>query len=517
MSLYLGDHKFGVGLSCGEEGILHAANRLLEMKGQCKLDFHAWYLDDGTIAGDSMEVAKALSIIQAEGSSRGVHLNVRKTELFCPCVDPRSQDDRVFQANIGVKMLGGTVSCNLQFCSDLVKHKIDKTLQLMESVKQLHDPQSEFLLLRSCAGVSNLYFNMRTTQPDSLQQIISSYDRPLVQFLQHIVIRDGAGFGLIQQRIAMLPMKDGGLGVHTMEDTRKYCFLSSYCQMRNLQEVILNLPPDSEPSLIFQHALSQFMQVCGLSSFNINTFATRPMKSLEIQYFEVVKKDMPSKFVMSERDTILWKSNRLDHAQDYLKAIPICGLNQTLGPRQFRAVVSYRLGVHIFNTIDGCACCKRKMDVYGDHALHCASEVGIKFRHDFVRDVISDIFYKAGVAARKEVNLGLSSDDGKDLKPVDILVYNWVNGQDFYFDVTGVSPFASINGRTFVPGVAISNAISRKRAKYLDKVSTHGYGFGVLAFSTLGQLSEDMVFILKRLRNCIANYDLNYKIGNSLF
>lgn len=153
-------------------------------------------------------------------------------QLFWPCVDPRSQDDGVFPASIsipthGVKMLGGLVSCNLQFCSDLVKHKIDKTLQLMESVKQLHDPQSELLLLRSCAGVSKLYFDLRTTQPEAHQQIISCYDRPLTQFLQHIVTGDGAGFGLLQQRIATLPMKDGGLGVHTMEDTSKYCFLAS--------------------------------------------------------------------------------------------------------------------------------------------------------------------------------------------------------------------------------------------------------------------------------------------------
>lgn len=196
---YLGDHQFGVGVPYGAEGILHAANRLLEMKGtdhtipmliidfsnafnmvdrttlirevrlrcpnisrwvefcyasparlyyneyiissslgvqqgdplgtllfalvlhplvnmissQCTLDFHTWYLTDGTVAGDTLEVAKALSIIQAEGSSRGLHLNINKTELFCPCSDPRSQAKGVFPASIsrpscGVKLLGGT-------------------------------------------------------------------------------------------------------------------------------------------------------------------------------------------------------------------------------------------------------------------------------------------------------------------------------------------------------------------------------------------------------------------------
>lgn len=157
------------------------------------------------------------------------------------------------------------------------------------------------------------------------------------------------------------------------------------------------------------------------------------------------------------------------------------------------------------------------MDDFGDHALHCASEVRQKFRHDLVRDVISDICYKGGVAARKEVNLGFLSDDAKSLRPADIILYNWENGQDDCFDVTGVSPFAGNNGRVFTPGVVISDAISRKHTKYLDKCFVHGYGFGVLAFTTFGELGEDMVIFLKRLRNRIANYDLNYKIGNSLF
>lgn len=128
-----------------------------------------------------------------------------------------------------------------------------------------------------------------------------------------------------------------------------------------------------------------------MSSFDINSIVTRPMKSLAILYFDVVKKNIPSQFLMSDRDAILWHSNRLDHARDYLKVVPICGLNQSLGPPKFRAVVSYRPGIPIFNGVEACSCCNRRMDVFRDHALHCASEVGLKFRHDFVRDVATDI------------------------------------------------------------------------------------------------------------------------------
>lgn len=88
---------------------------------------------------------------------------------------------------------------------------------------------------------------MRTTNPSALQQISPCYDQSLMQFLQHIITGDGAGFGHLQQRIATLPMKDGGLGVYTMADTSHFCYLASCMQTKNLQDTILKLPSDSNP------------------------------------------------------------------------------------------------------------------------------------------------------------------------------------------------------------------------------------------------------------------------------
>lgn len=84
-------------------------------------------------------------------------------------------------------------------------------------------------------------------------------------------------------------------------------------------------------------------------------------------------------------------------------------------------------------------------------------------------------------------------------------------------DVTDVSPFTTASTTTFTPSRIISMAVTRKRNKYLDTCTAQGYGFQVLAFSTLGELEDDLIAFLKRLRNCLLSRDVNHKFCNSLF
>ncbi|XP_026450840.1 uncharacterized protein LOC113350960 [Papaver somniferum] len=233
---------------------------------QCKLDLHAWYLDDGTIIGDTLEVAKALSIIETEGPCRGLHLNVKKTEFFWPSTDPRSTADEVFPADIGrpsngVKLLGGPVSLDLNFISDMMLSRVNKTVQLMSAIKKLKDPQSEMLLLRNCTGVSRLYFAMRTTNPAALQSATALFDDHLLKYLRLLITGDGAGFGPLQQRLSTLPIKDGGLGIYTMADTSAYCYLASQCQTTSVQKVILGNSFSTEKGSAYQFALQNFAQM----------------------------------------------------------------------------------------------------------------------------------------------------------------------------------------------------------------------------------------------------------------
>ncbi|GKE30352.1 hypothetical protein Tco_1445736 [Tanacetum coccineum] len=62
--------------------ILHPL--LHKNKDSCKLLLHAWYLDDRTVIGDSVEVTRVLDVIKVSGPGLGLELNIKKTEIFWP-------------------------------------------------------------------------------------------------------------------------------------------------------------------------------------------------------------------------------------------------------------------------------------------------------------------------------------------------------------------------------------------------------------------------------------------------
>ncbi|KAI3813815.1 hypothetical protein L1987_18550 [Smallanthus sonchifolius] len=83
-----------------------------QIRDNCKLLLHAWYLDDGTVIGNSEEVARVLDIIKVVGPTLGLELNIKKTELFWPSYDGSKFHDGLFPVDIGrplsgVKLLGG--------------------------------------------------------------------------------------------------------------------------------------------------------------------------------------------------------------------------------------------------------------------------------------------------------------------------------------------------------------------------------------------------------------------------
>ncbi|GJV21600.1 retrovirus-related pol polyprotein from transposon TNT 1-94 [Tanacetum coccineum] len=443
--------QFGVGVPGGGEAILHAVNHLVEDRGDdvglsmLLVDFKnafnlAWYLDDGTIVGDTLVIGKVLELITEDGPRCGLHLNVDKTKMFWPKEDPRSKLEGVFPPNIsrplhGVKLLGGPVSVDPDFSSTLVMKRVSKTIGFLD-VAQL------------------------------------SFDMALRSALERVVTTSGPGFGDWQWRLATLPFAFGGLGVYSAGDVLNYAFIASRLQYAALQTKLLRHVGIVAPGSTF------LMTLC----------------------------------------MALWQSEKEDHTSDWLRVVPISGLGQTMNGKTYCCVLCYRLGVPLFSVSKPCSACSKVFtgDIYGDHVVSCAGIIGIKHRHNVVRDTLVDICFRSGISAGKEVDIGLGGGRDKALRPADIL-YHRDGGLDVSLIRHGPLRLTQTGMADFVPGRAVTEAAQRKRVKYEAKCADIGYGFLPFSFSSFGELKKDAMTLLKRNREFSMAQDIGARAVVHIF
>jgi len=314
---------------------------VLRIRDSCKLLFHAWYLDDGTIIGDAKEVAKALDVIIAEGPRLGLQLNIKKTEVFWPSCDGVKVQDGLFPSAIGrpglgVKLLGGAVSRDAGFISNLATIRASRAVELMRCLPHLRDPQCELLLLRSCMGVGKLLFGLRTCQPIYVGEAVSVFDKGLREAIEDIVVCGGPFFGDLQWRLASLPTRFGGLGLCSAEDVSTYAFVSSRAQSWALQDHILRECDLDGLDSDYGCALERLQT--SLPDFDISGFSkkdTAPPKAQHVlasALFSRISQSLEVRFDLSPRQKAVVSCLQAPRAQDYLTVIPIEGLGQHMSP-----------------------------------------------------------------------------------------------------------------------------------------------------------------------------------------
>ncbi|GJW49080.1 hypothetical protein Tco_0090431 [Tanacetum coccineum] len=233
MSKYLIDFQFRVIVSGGVGAVLHSVNR---------------YIDDGTVIGDSEEVSKVLDVIKVCGPGLSLELNIKITEIFWPSCNGMKLREGLFPIDIrrpssGVKLLGGAVSRDADFISGLAIRRAANFVDLMSLLPQLHDPQSELLLLRSCMGIAKLFFGLRTCQPVHMKEATLFLDKGLRGSIENIVVCGGPFFGDLQWRLASIPIRFGGLD-HILRD-------SGICGMDDDYVSALSCLHDTIPSFDF--------------------------------------------------------------------------------------------------------------------------------------------------------------------------------------------------------------------------------------------------------------------------
>ncbi|GJR03130.1 hypothetical protein Tco_0526114 [Tanacetum coccineum] len=278
---------------------------------------HAWYLDDGTIVGDTMVVGKTLEA--------GVQV------FFSP---------NIARPLHGVKLLSGPASVDFEFCNELVMKRVTKTIGFMDAIAKINDPQCELLLFCSCVGISKLYFTMRTCPPCVFESAQCSFDVALRSSLERIVTASGLGFGDWQWR----------LDVYYACDFLNYAFLASQLQSNGLQTKLLRHTGIVSTGPNFDDAFSGFNTSMETDLLNNPSEITAPklMKKMANIYFTRITKNAESTFSLSPRQMPLWTSQREDHTSDWLRT--------------------------------PCSACSKVFagDIYGDHVVSCAGIIAGK-------------------------------------------------------------------------------------------------------------------------------------------
>ncbi|GJY27321.1 hypothetical protein Tco_0402047 [Tanacetum coccineum] len=427
--------------------------------------------------------------------------------------------------SLGVKLLGGAVSRDADFISGLAMRRAANAVDLMSLLPQLHDPQSELLLLRSCMGIAKLFFGLRTCQPVHMEKAALFFDKGLRGSIENIVVCGGPFFGDLQWSLASLPIRFGGLGLYSAKVVSSYAFVASRAQSWVLQDHILRDSGICGMDVDYASALACLRDTIPSFDFNVftnkDTAPSKAQQTLASALFSEMVKDMEVRFDMTVRQKAVFECLRAPHAQDFLLAIPIDGLGQHMSPVEYRTILKYRLMIPLFPVDAICPVCRKAcLDSFGEHAVHCKELPGFKYRHDMVRDVLFDICRRAGISVKKEAPVNFLTDpsDGRStLRPADVLVFGWVGGKHACVDLTGVSPLVGLSSRGFTVGQAALKAASCKVTKHEKACIENQHVFIPFAFDTFGFLAPEAVELLTRVQRVMNSNVMTPRSINVVF
>ena len=143
--------------------------------------------------------------------------------------------------------------------------------------------------------------------------------------------------------------------------------------------------------------------------------------------------------------------------------------------------------------------CSHPLDEFGDHALHCRDDHGMKGgRHDRIRDKIFKEAQHASLNPTKEMP-GLIP--GSQSRPADVFIDNWVDGRKMAFDVSVTSPTqqALLFQAAETAAFAINARKTAKNRAHFENCRAQGICFRPLVVETFGGWDSEAIKLLKEI------------------
>lgn len=415
------------------------------------LHFHRWYLDDGVIVGSAKVVLKTFIVIQSHGPSLGLHLNVKKCELFSPNVDNFAielQDpgnavavhtfphELQRSTSLNFVLLGSPIGTD-EFCSNYVSKLRVGNRRLLDRIVEIGDPQIGLHLLRTCASFCKYVYLCRTTPSRSIFDSLFECDKEIMDCLKRMA---AVNLSMIDIELSSLSLSRGGLGLRFSSLHANAAFISSHAFA--LPGLMTSYVSDSFAD--FNVLLGQYGEdVISEEDMADLIDGKHTQRHLSCRLEDAHLTHLRSKLPTAQR--IRMFSIQSSRSCAWLQATPSRGpVDMVLSPDEMQVALLHRLGCLTLTADDNyCSLCSEHvmLDSLGHHQVTCSTGGFVVRRHNMIRDGLYHLCRMAGLNPEKE----RGSFGGDQSRPADILIPNWSLGKAAALDITVVSPLISEN------------------------------------------------------------------------
>eukprot|EP00973_Karenia_brevis_P092549 12412956-Karenia_brevis.AAC.1 len=207
---------------------ISAARREVMTRYPDELDFAAFFLDDGVLAGTPRAVRLLCERLQHSLADVGLNLQHDKCEVVATSTQAHHVLENYFQnfnfnRTGNFKLLGAPFG-SVAFCTEHTRKRRKKAEDLLRKTASLQDKQSAMHLIRQCVSYCKLAYSVRVVPPDLHEQALREFSLNIKGALSEI-LNDAVDDRAWAQ--AKLAIKRAGLGLRAAEDHAAAAFLSS--------------------------------------------------------------------------------------------------------------------------------------------------------------------------------------------------------------------------------------------------------------------------------------------------
>ena len=455
----------------------------------CKLDIVAFYLDDGTVAGNAVAVKAFCNAFREALRKQGLALNVSKCEVIPAsgnnCTVNRQWFEGYAWKGDGCFKLLGAAFGDAAFCESLAQKRADKANRLLLKLKDCPSKQGALLLMRHCASWCKLVYSARTVPPILQHSALAQMEERLRATLDAIV---GGKMADRSWHLAQLGVSQGGLGIR---DPQRHAPAAYYASLLQTQDLCCAIDrafdTTDQDGGLYKHAVEMTLRQNILEAAAFDPGSTKLTQKrcsglLDAAAAEKLRMEHQSDASFLAHLSLL----RVPGAGAWLTA-PVTKDDCEMDSALFETCLRRRLRMPIFDGDSFCPMCGEVLDSWGDHCLTCSCGGDRTLRHNAVRDVVFRCATaaglrpereKAGLLPRRPDADGLGPTAGTR-RPADIWVPRGQNsdGEAWDFAVTSALRADCLRESTVEPTAAFSRYESFKRDFQGTAQSCNAAGF----------------------------------------